>query len=120
MKKHMELRATPSEIEMLLVALDLYDEEEITRMLDEIDPEIPVEECYDQELPPYRKLKGRISKASVRKIRALFKPEYARAAINAGIIVLAALLAWFFGGNSKLLYSCNGLSGDSEIPTHQR
>ena len=48
LKKHMELRASPSEIEILLVALDLYDEEEIARMLDEIDPEIPVEEYYDR------------------------------------------------------------------------
>jgi ferric-dicitrate binding protein FerR (iron transport regulator) len=53
----------------------------------------------------------------VQKIKAPFKPEYTRAAINAGIIVLAALLAWFFRGSSKLLYSCNGLSGDTEIPT---
>lgn len=119
LKKHMELRASPLEIEILLVALDLYDDEEIALMLDEIDPEIPVEEYYgsDQELPPYQELKDRINKAPVRKIRALFKSQYVRAAINAGIIVLAALLAWFFRGNSKLLYSCNGLSGDSEIPT---
>lgn len=116
LKKHMELRASPSEIEILLVALDLYDEEEIARMLDEIDPEIPVEECYDGEPPPYQELKDRINKAPAGKIKALFKPQFIRAAINAGIIVLAALLAWFFRGNSKLLYSCNGLSGFSEIP----
>jgi len=119
LKKHMELRASPSEIETLLVALDLFDEEEITRMLDEVDPEIPAEECRhpDWEPPPYQKLIDRINGKSPRKIRALFKPEFVRAAVNAGVIVLAALLAWFFRGNSKLLYSCNGLSGDAEIPT---
>jgi hypothetical protein len=119
LKKHMELRASPSEVEILLVALDLYEEDELTQMLNEMDPDIDFEEYQNKEweTPPFRELQDRINERSRQRITRPFSASFARVAMNIGIILLAALAAWFTRGNAKLLYSCGGLSGNSEIPT---
>ncbi|MDP4129791.1 MAG: FecR domain-containing protein [Bacteroidota bacterium] len=119
LKKHMELRASPSEIEMLMLGLDLYDEEEIARMLDQTNPDINFEEHQSRqwETPSFRTLQRRINKKRSRKAGSVVKIDFTRAAVFIGIFLLTCLTAWFFRSPSKLLIACGGLSGDSEIPT---
>src|SRR6185437_4768326 len=98
LKKHMELRASPSEIEMLLLGLDLYDEEEIVQILDRTDPDINFEEYRnrDWKTPPFRTLQHRINKRPARRIAPMVKTDFVRAAVFTGIFLLAGLAAWFF------------------------
>ena len=64
MTKHMEGRASPVEIEIILEALDFFDKEEITKMLSETDPVIDFGKYSKTrvETPPFRMLIDRIFK----------------------------------------------------------
>lgn len=119
LKKHMELKASPSEIEILMLGLDLYDEEEIVQMLDKIEPDVNFGEYQNEEweAPFFGTLQNRINIGSAQKMKSADKTDFARAAVIVGIFILAGLAAWFCGGRSKLITSCGGLSGESEIPT---
>ncbi len=119
LKRHIERTTSPSELEILLVALDLYSDEEIDEMLDEIKPGIDYEKYRnsDWEAPPYQVLKATIKKASSQKRKELFKKVLANAAIFLCYAIPVLSLVWLVGHHPKLQYSCGALAGNSEIPT---
>jgi transmembrane sensor len=118
LKKHIERSATPSEIEILLVAMDLYDEEEITQMLNEIDPEIDFAKFRSGkfETAPYQELKDRINKGSWARMRTMFKRILPNAAAYIGILAILGAILWLIFKPTHLHYYCGGLPDNSEIP----
>ena len=119
LKKHIEGRASAAEIETLLAELDLYDKEAIKQMIDEIDPEINLENVRNSKLkaPSFKKLREHINRNSSSKIKTPVKRIIGNAAIYIGGSLLFLAFLWFIGRPPKLQYSCGDLRGNSEIPT---
>jgi transmembrane sensor len=106
------------EMEILLVILDIYTEEEINQLMAEIEPGINFEEYKSGawDLPPFKELRDRLDISTFQKIRTRFKRFIYNAAMA---LTLAAFVIFFilFFLNPKLRYSCGGLAGEAEIPT---
>ena len=118
LQKMVNETATAEEIEILLVALDIYTGEEIEGMMDEIEPSIDFSEYgrLTLGLEPLQELDERIFKVVSEGRRPAAGGFYQYVAMGLFFCGFVAI-QWILLFSPGLLYSCNGLADDAEIPT---
>jgi hypothetical protein len=119
LKKYMEGAASAWEVKKLMLAWDIYADNELLKMIAEISPTInaTVDEAWEAWEPPVKEIIDRSKKAARQKIIRPIINALPSAAIYLTIIAGTVLLIWLFTHPSKLRYSCGGLPEGSESPT---
>ncbi|HRE50620.1 MAG TPA: FecR domain-containing protein [Flavitalea sp.] len=118
LKKHMERTASAHEEELLMLALDLYEEEELEQMIKEVSDGLPYNDELPEELkrwkPSAREIISRSRISPLKKIRSFISSQRSYATY-AATALLAILLAWIFHRPSKLEYACSANTEESAL-----
>lgn len=119
LRKYIEGTASPQEVARLMAAWDIYDDEELSEMIAEVTGDyknIETEE-WRWEAPVEESLKYR--KGTSRSVRRLLIGSYGygRIILLTSAIVGVCFLIWVFNKPKLLQRSCNGVPGNTELPT---
>ncbi len=120
LQKHMEQQLTAAEQEKLLLLLDLYDDEEISSLLQQIEPTTDNMQLQQNwEMPPYSELGDRIHKPVPGKIKQFLQKILYNVTNGIVIIVCAVAIFWLVSRPGDIIYSCGDLPGNAETPTNK-
>jgi transmembrane sensor len=118
LKKFAEGDISSSETDTLLELLVLYEEEEITQMLYEINQDIDLNRFRDStwQATPFQELLDRINKIPVQKTHTRRKFSFNQALQISFLIVFIGTIIWVEFYRPPLEYSCGSYAA-GEIPT---
>ena len=118
LQKQVNGTASPSETDILLVALDIYTEEEIGEMLDQILPSVTMESNHRPAwaAPPVEELWDRLKGLKPSKAVKPRRHFWAAAAWYTGLAGVGLAFLWLVSRPPGLTYTCGSLPDDSEIP----
>lgn len=114
LQKYIEGTASPQEVARLMIAWDLYDDDELADMAAEVTGDFKNSETPSEETAGYRNETSR----SVKKI--LLKGfRYVDIILLTSVIVPGCFFIWLFTKpNTKpFQFSCNGVAGNTELST---
>lgn len=123
LKKYMERTASANEINILMAAWDLYDDEELEAMITEVEQVVSNEPLAEDKIDWAQLTQSIIQKAK-EKQQAKRARVYEYVGWAAAFFIIAFGAVYFFwnkqfGANRGSLRSCNGLPANSDIPTNE-
>ncbi|OJW04034.1 MAG: hypothetical protein BGO52_18015 [Sphingobacteriales bacterium 44-61] len=121
LKKHMERTASANEEKILMAAWELYDNDELAAMIAEV--EKTVNYPLVKDIKDWEPLAGEVIRMTKEKQREKKMQRYVYGMyVAACIILIFGIVNYFVVQNEKngmASVVCNGLPGDSDIPTDE-
>ena len=119
MQKHIAGKATDEEREILLTALDLYSQDEISAMIGEVEIEIPDFDTSEQnnEKPSFKELYDFIEIPGINRFVYLIKRNWIESMVILFFIIAAGLIIWKVSNPGSLKTICGGNDADFILPT---
>lgn len=121
LEKYLSGTATAVEVARLMVAWDIYDDEELSAMIAEIraDDDTGEKEEFNNESSDEEIIAGKKGRLAGIKTRLVSNHGFGTMLLFTGLLLTACFLIWLFTRHQpkQLPLACNGVPGDTELPT---